>query len=69
MNGQLAREEKTKRIKEWKDTSGAVLVATCAAQGVEAILTLFDPEDTNVLVQMVGRGGRNGGETHLYYCH
>ena len=72
LHGQLTKEEKKRRLTEWKDKARCVLVATtAAAHGVDyprvsCVVVLFDPEDTNVLAQMVGRGGRNGSHCSCF---
>ena len=64
--GSMQREEKAKILMDWKSTPGAVLVSTtCGAQGVDypnvcVVVVVFEPKDRNLLIQMVGRGGRSG---------
>ena len=68
MSGQMAKEQKADALSKWKDTPSSVLVATTAAgQGVDhprvgLVVVLFEPKEPNVLVQVVGSGGRSGVE-------
>ena len=75
LHGQMTREEKTANLAKWKKSKKCLLVATtAAAQGVDhaevsCVVVLRDPEDTNVLVQMVGRGSRGGKVECSCYLH